>query len=122
MKETDHLLGSYLMLQVDIDAEDVESNMTTEPTTIWPDEIMATIAIALLLMLPGPAYAITQFYFDVPDDFELVNGTVFRASLITARSWASINPAVSLAIAKYGKGIHPRNMISTNMRPFCCGA
>lgn len=28
----DHPLGSYLMLQVDIDAEDVESNMTAKPT------------------------------------------------------------------------------------------
>lgn len=42
--------------------------------------MIATIAIALLLTLPGQAYAITQFYFDVPDGFELVNGTVFRAS------------------------------------------
>lgn len=45
-------------------------------------EMMTIIAVVVLLLttLPGQAYAITQFYFDMPDYFDLVNGTVFRAS------------------------------------------
>ena len=44
-----------------------------------------------------------------------------KSYLSKAMSWALVKPAASFAIAKYGKGTHPGNTISTNISTFCLG-